>query len=495
MSRAIPPSAPASQNVLSALAVYARMRVLIVLLLGFASGLPLALSSSTLAIWLAESKVDLATIGLLSLAGLPYTFKFFWAPLVDALCIPVLSKLLGRRRAWLVVSQLLLMASIYWLATLDPMTAPLAVGLGALMVAFASATQDIVIDAFRIESLDQDEQAAGMASYVAAYRVALLVSGAGTIAFTSWLEARGIGKAEAWRLAYMGCAGLGILGLAAALFAGEPQPAPARDARSDAAEENILRRVIDTAIGAFRSFLSKDAAIIVLIFIIAFKLCDALAGTMTGPFVLQIGYDKATYAGIVKGVGFAAAIAGGFAGGAIAKVLSMRSALWLALLLQMASNLSFTWLALQPVSPASLTAVIIVENATGAIGTIIFVAYLSRLCRSAQHTATQYALLTALASTGRTLLSSGTGYAADVFGWPLFFVATAIAGVPALVGAARAFRQDVAVSPGYPEADRQPLKCEAFVDFRDRALRALPALRSTLDQGSGRKEVALTDTA
>jgi MFS transporter, PAT family, beta-lactamase induction signal transducer AmpG len=434
MSRAIHPSAPASQNVLSALAVYARMRVLIVLLLGFASGVPLALSSSTLAIWLADSKVDLATIGLLSLAGLPYTFKFFWAPLVDAVRIPVLSKLLGRRRAWLVVSQLLLMAAIFWLASLDPMTAPLAVGLGALMVAFASATQDIVIDAFRIESLDQDEQAAGMASYVAAYRVALLVSGAGAIAFTSWLEMRGIGKAEAWRLAYVWCAGLGILGLTAALFAKEPlQPTSVRDAQSDAAEENIFRRVIYTAIGAFRSFLSKDAAIIVLIFVIAFKLCDALAGTMTGPFVLQIGYDKTTYAGIVKGVGFAAAIAGGFVGGAIAKALSMRSALWLALLLQMASNLAFTWLALQPVSAASLTAVIIVENATGAIGTIIFVAYLSGLCQSAAHTATQYALLTALASTGRTLLSSGTGYAANVFGWPLFFVATAIAGVPALL--------------------------------------------------------------
>ena len=408
------------------------MRVLIVLLLGFASGLPLALSSSTLAIWLADSKIDLATIGLLSLAGLPYTFKFFWAPLVDALHIPVLSKLLGRRRAWLVVSQLLLMAAIFWLASLDPMAAPVAVGLGALMVAFASATQDIVIDAFRIESLDQDEQAAGMASYVAAYRVALLVSGAGAIAFTSWLEARGIGKAVAWRLAYAGCAGLGLVGLGAVLFAKEPrpQPASAHDAQSDAAAEN---RVIDTAIGAFNSFLSKDAAIIVLIFVTAFKLCDALAGTMTGPFVLQIGYDKTTYAGIVKGVGFAAAIAGGFAGGAIAKALSMRSALWLALLLQMASNLAFTWLALQPVSTASLTAVIIVENATGAIGTIIFVAYLSGLCQSAAHTATQYALLTALASTGRTLLSSGTGYAANVFGWPLFFVATAIAGLPALL--------------------------------------------------------------
>jgi PAT family beta-lactamase induction signal transducer AmpG len=411
------------------------MRVLIVLLLGFASGLPLALSSSTLAIWLADSKIDLATIGLLSLAGLPYTFKFFWAPLVDALHIPVLSKLLGLRRAWLVVSQLLLMAAIFWLASLDPMAAPVAVGLGALMVAFASATQDIVIDAFRIESLDQDEQAAGMASYVAAYRVALLVSGAGAIAFTSWLEARGIGKAEAWRLAYAGCAGLGLVGLGAVLFAKEPRPQPtsAHDAQSDAAEENIFRRVINTAIGAFNSFLSKDAAIIVLIFVIAFKLCDALAGTMTGPFVLKIGYDKTTYAGIVKGVGFAAAIAGGFAGGAIAKALSTRSALWLALLLQMASNLAFTWLALQPVSPASLTAVIIVENATGAIGTIIFVAYLSGLCQSAAHTATQYALLTALASTGRTLLSSGTGYAANVFGWPLFFVATAIAGVPALL--------------------------------------------------------------
>jgi MFS transporter, PAT family, beta-lactamase induction signal transducer AmpG len=432
MSHETPPSTPIRPSALSAVAVYFRARVLIVLLLGFASGLPLALSSSTLAIWLTDRHVDLATIGLLSLAGLPYTVKFFWAPLVDALEIPVLSALFGHRRAWLIVSQAALMAAILWLASLDPVDAPLAVGIGALIVATASATQDIVIDAFRIESLAQDEQAAGMASYVAAYRVALLVSGAGAIAFTSWLEAQGIGKAEVWQIAYAGCAVLGFVGLLATLIASEPQPDASR-ALAAATGESVLARVLRTALGAFSAFLSQDGAILVLVFVVVFKLCDALAGTMTGPFVLMAGYDKATYAGIVKGVGFAAAIAGGFAGGAIANALSLRSALWLALLLQMVSNLAFTWLALQPVSTLALTGVIVVENVTGAIGTMIFIAYLSALCQSPAHTATQYALLTALASTGRTLLSSGTGYAADVLGWPMFFVATAAAGLPSLV--------------------------------------------------------------
>ena len=435
-TRAPDPAAPLPEprpTLIETLAVYASPRVLIVLLLGFSAGLPLALSSSTLAIWLADRKVDLATIGLLGLAGLPYTFKFFWAPVVDALDLPVLSRLLGRRRGWLIASQLLLLAAILWLATLEPALSPLAVGVGALMVAAASATQDILVDAFRVESLKAEEQAAGMASYVAAYRVALLVSGAGAIAVTSWLEAKGFDKASVWGIAYAGCAVLGLVGMVAVLLAREPEAGKAVTAEAEKAGDSVLARVARTAIGAFRAFLATPMALHALLFVVLFKLCDALAGAMTGPFVLAIGYDKATYAGIVKGVGFAASILGGFAGGAIAAVLSLRAALWLALVIQMVSNLAFTWLALQPVSAAALTGVVVVENVTGAIGTVIFVAYLSSLCRTPAHTATQYALLTALASTGRTLLSSGTGYAAAALGWPLFFVATAVAGIPAVL--------------------------------------------------------------
>src|SRR5262245_26034746 len=198
----------------SALSVYASQRVATVLLLGFSAGLPLALSAETLRVWMADRGVDIGTIGLVSLASLPYTLKFLWAPVVDALPVPWLSARLGRRRGWLVATQLALMAAILFLGTRDPLAAPLAVGLGGLLVAIASATQDIVIDAYRVESLPVEEQAAGMASYVAAYRVGMLVSGAGVIALTAWLEARGVDKAVVWPIAYCAAAALVLVGLA-----------------------------------------------------------------------------------------------------------------------------------------------------------------------------------------------------------------------------------------------------------------------------------------
>ena len=414
----------------SAIAVYFSARVGIVLLLGFSGGLPLALSAETLRVWMADRGVDVGTIGLISLASLPYTIKFLWAPLVDALPLPWLSHRFGRRRGWLIASQLALMAAIAFLGTRDPVAAPWALGLGALLVAFASATQDIVIDAYRIESLPVKEQAAGMASYVAAYRVGMLVSGAGVIVLTAWLEARGFDKSRTWAIAYGVAALLVLVGLAAVLMAREPAAAFADAAPSSGA---ALVRVADRARAAFDDFLSRDAALAVLAFVVLYKLCDALAGAMTAPFVLvALGYDKATYAAIVKGLGLAALLVGGFAGGAVARVMTMASALWLGAILQMVSNLAFVWLWLQPPSAWALTVAIIVENFTGAIGTVVFVAYISALCGNPLHTATQYALLSALASAGRTLLSSGTGFLVAAIGWPAFFVATALTALPAL---------------------------------------------------------------
>lgn len=418
-----------------ALSVYLSLRVLIVLLLGFSAGLPLALSGETLRVWMADRGVDLGTIGLLSLAGLPYTVKFLWAPVVDALNVPWLSRHLGRRRGWLVASQLVLIAAIVFLGTRDPIAAPLMIGLGAVIVAFASATQDIAIDAFRIETLEPDEQAAGMASYVAAYRIGMLASGAGVIFLAAWLESGGLSKAAVWPLAYAVAAGLVVVGILAVLLARAPaRSGSERPAGADTGDGGFatLARVARTARDAFADFLSRDAALAILAFVILYKLCDALAGAMTAPFVLSLGYDKATYAAVVKGVGLAASLIGGFAGGATARVLPMASALWLGAFLQMASNLVFVWLNFQGGSTWALTAAIIVENFTGAIGTVIFVAYLSALCNNPLHTATQYALLTALASTGRTFLSAGTGFAVNAIGWPLFFIATALAALPAL---------------------------------------------------------------
>lgn len=416
-----------SASYLTALTVYLRRRVLVIMFLGFSSGLPLALSGETLRVWMADRGVDLGTIGLLSLAGLPYTLKFIWAPVVDAWHVPYLTRRLGARRGWLVASQLVLIGAIVFLGTRDPLSAPLMVGLAALIVAFASATQDIIVDAFRVQSLPTDEQAAGMASYVAAYRIGMLASGAGVIGFSAWLETQGLSKETIWPIAYAAAAVLVLVGLAASLVAKEPQVA---NEQHDGA--GALTRLLTTAKGAFTDFLLRDAAIAVLAFVVLFKLCDALAGTMTAPFVLSLGYSKAAYAAIVKGVGLGALLIGGFAGGAVARALPLVSALWLAAIIQMASNLVFVWLGGQPVSTGALTVAIIIENFAGAIGTVIFVAYLSALCRNPLHTATQYALLTALASTGRTFFSSGTGYMAESLGWPLFFVSTALSALPAL---------------------------------------------------------------
>jgi PAT family beta-lactamase induction signal transducer AmpG len=412
------------------LSPYLRGRVLVILLLGFSAGLPLALSGETLRVWMADRGVDLGTIGLLSLAGLPYTIKFLWAPVVDALPVPGLAGRLGRRRGWLVASQLGLIATILFLGTRDPLAAPLMVGLGALLVAFASATQDIVIDAYRVESLPVEEQAAGMASYVAAYRLGMLASGAGIIGLSAWLEAKGVDKATVWPIAYAVAALLVGVGLAAVLAGREPPQAAADKpgSRSDA-----LARVLLAARSAFSEFLARDAAIAVLMFVVLYKVCDALAGAMTAPFVLSLGYDKAMYAAIVKGVGLAASLIGGFAGGAMASVLTLPQALWTGAILQMLSNLAFIWLGTQATSAWALTIAIIVENLTGAIGTVIFVAYLSALCGNPLHTATQYALLTALASTGRTLFSSGTGFVVSAVGWPAFFLFTIATAIPALL--------------------------------------------------------------
>lgn len=421
-------TAPEKSSSLDAVAVYFKPRVLIVLLLGFSSGLPLALSGTTLAVWMTERGVDLKTIGLYALVGLPYTIKFLWAPLVDALDIPILSRALGRRRGWLIFTQLLLAAAILFLGFQNPEISLWPVALGAVMVATASATQDIVIDAFRVESLDTSEQAAGMAGYVAAYRIGMLVSGAGVIAIVSALEVMGFARGVTWMWGYAAAAAMMIVGILATLFATEP----AAPEQAEMKKRDPLTRVLIIAFDAFREFLTRDMAIVVLIFVVLYKFCDAFAGVLTAPFVIDIGFDKLTYAGVVKGVGLAAALIGGFAGGAVARALPLSTSLWIGGILQLISNLAFSALALIGPDVAALTVTIIVENFTGAIGTVIFVAYLSALCGVRLHTATQFALLTALAAVGRTTLASGGGFVAEETGWALFFFITAMSAIPSL---------------------------------------------------------------
>jgi PAT family beta-lactamase induction signal transducer AmpG len=412
-------------------AVYLQPRVLIVLLLGFSSGLPLALSGSTLLVWMRESGVDLRTIGLFALVGTPYTLKFIWAPLVDALHVPIFTRAFGRRRGWLVFSQLLLIGAILLLALTDPVRSPLFVALGALLVATMSSTQDIVVDAFRVESLPESEQAAGMASYVAAYRIGMLVSTAGVLFLVSAFEDTGIGRSSAWMWGYVAMAAMVLIGTVTALAATEP----GQSARAEAATrgEAAFSRIMHAAMGAFSEFLVRKHAWAVLAFVVLYKLTDAFSGTMTAPFVIDLGYTRNDYAAIVKGVGLAATLIGGFAGGYVARRYSLAASLWIGGVLQALSNLAFCGLAFVGVNQWALAVAITAENFTGAIGTVIFVAYLSALCQNPLHTATQYALLTALAAVGRTYLSAGSGYVAEATGWPMFFVISVVVAVPSLI--------------------------------------------------------------
>src|SRR4051812_44665482 len=396
------------------LTVYLQRRVLIVLLLGFSSGLPLALSGSTLLVWMRESGVDLGTIGLFALVGTPYTLKFIWAPLVDALHVPFFTGAFGRRRGWLVFSQLLLIGLILLLALTDPARSPLFVALGALLVAAMSSTQDIVVDAFRVESLPESEQAAGMASYVAAYRIGMLVSTAGALFLVSAYEGTGLARTSAWMWGYVTMAALVLIGTLTALAATEPE----QSARAEAAtrSEAAFTRVMHAAIGAFSEFLARKDAWAALAFVVLYKFTDAFSGTMTAPFVIDLGFSRNDYAAIVKGVGLAATLIGGFAGGFVARRYSLATSLWIGGVLQALANLSFSWLAFVGVNQWALAFAITAEKFTRAHRPLVFVAFFFGLCQNPLHTATQYALLTALAAVGRTYLSSGAGFVAAATG-------------------------------------------------------------------------------
>ena len=416
-----------------ALAVYCKRRVLVVLLLGFSSGLPLVLVGSTLQAWMTLSGVDVRTIGLFAAVGIPYSIKFLWAPFADALDIPVLSPLLGRRRGWLLFTQLWLMAAIVLLGLTNPSVSAAIVALGALFVATASATQDIVIDAFRVESLEENEQAAGLASYIAAYRIGALTSGAGALLLVTWLRSA-VGAGAAWSACYGVMAVLILVGIVATLLAREPvRPTTGADGEEpETGQANWLTRTFRAAVESFRDFLSRDLAFAVLTFVVLFKLADALAFSLSTNFILGLGFSLPQIAGIRNGIGFAATLLGGFAGGFIARALPLSKSLWIGGLLQTLMILCFSWQAYVGKDIALLTLTTTVEFFTDAVGTVIFVAYLSVLCKNPLYTATQFALLNALAALGRTFFSLGSGFVEHNTGWVWFFILCALAGVPGL---------------------------------------------------------------
>jgi PAT family beta-lactamase induction signal transducer AmpG len=420
-------------SIADTLAVYLQRRVLVVLLLGFSSGLPIVLVGSTLQAWMKQSGIDIKTIGLFAAVAVPYNVKFLWAPLVDALDVPVLGRLLGRRRAWLLLSQAWLMAAIACLGLCDPAISAFLVAIGALVVATASATQDIVVDAFRVESLPENEQAAGMASYVAAYRIGALISGAGALFLVAAFESE-FGGRGAWTACYAVMAVLVLIGVLGTLLAREPASSAAAEAdHALPAHKNSLKRAFSSALDAFRDFLARHLAIAALAFVALFKLADALAFALLTPFVLDLGFSLTQLATIRNGVGFVVAVLGGFAGGLVARALPLSISLWIGGILQTIMILAFSWQAVVGKSLTWLTFTTTIEFFTDAVGTVIFVAYLSALCSNPLYTATQFALLTALAALGRNVFALPTGYIAHAVGWAWFFVICALAGLPALI--------------------------------------------------------------
>jgi len=411
------------------IAPYLKRRVLVVLLLGFASGLPLLLSFGTLSAWLREADIERSAIGLFSLVGLPYALKPLWAPFMDGLRLPVLTDMLGRRRGWMVLSQAMLMIAIAGLALSNPGNAPFMMAGFAVLVAFFSASQDIVIDAYRIETLDEDEQGIGAAAITYGYRAGMLVAGAGALILAdTW----------SWTHAYLAMAALVLVGTLTILLSPEPpepanpSPGTAEPAQGVPAHRSLRRWLADFVVAPFLDFATRPGWLVILLFIVTFKLGDAFLSIMTNPFYIDLGFTKTEIAEVTKLFGLIALAVGLFIVGLLIKWTGLLNALLISGVLQAASNFVFAYQAVAGNDVGVLTFTIAVENVTGGMGTAAFVAYLSSLTNTA-FTATQYALLSAFMAFGRTLLSSPSGYLVDFVGWFDFFVLSVGVAVPGLI--------------------------------------------------------------
>jgi PAT family beta-lactamase induction signal transducer AmpG len=402
----------------AAFKLYLTRKILVIALLGFASGLPLALTASTLTVWLAESGVSKAAIGLFAAIGVPYTLKFLWSPLMDHVPVPVLSRLLGRRRAWIVLTQMALMVSLLGLGLSNPTEHAGITAIWALVVAICSASQDIVIDAYRVEYLAPEEQGHGAAAVQFGYRIGMLVAGAGALVMA---------ELYGWFFAYLVMTVLMLVGVFTVLWAGEPKRAVKKTEYS-----GFITWAKEAVVSPFANFMQHQGWLMILLFVVLFKFGDALAGMMTGPFLIDIGFSKTEIAAIVKTYGLVATLLGVFLGGVLVARMGMMRALFFCAILQMASNLMFVLQAKVGYSVPLLGVTISVENLASGMGSAAFVAYLSSLC-NVQYTATQYALLSSLAATGRTLLSSTSGFVVEALGWALFFVFSTVAAVPGIV--------------------------------------------------------------
>jgi MFS transporter, PAT family, beta-lactamase induction signal transducer AmpG len=403
------------------LAVYCDRRVLLILPLGFASGLPLLLTFSTLSAWLATAGVRRATIGAFALVGTPYAFKFLWSPLIDRLPPPLP---LGRRRGWGLTIQIALVAAMLALGSCDPKSHLAMMAALALLVAFLSASQDIVIDAWRVEILAPQQQGPGAGMIQTGYRIAMLVSGAGALI---------VAAHAGWFAAYATMAALLSATMLVFLLGPEPAPPPERTDRRLSGGWEALREWLATAVvGPFADFMRRPAWLAILIFVLGYKLGEAMAGVMAMPLYIALGFSLTEIAAISKLVGFFATVIGALAGGLITVRLGIVRALILCGVLQSAGNLFYVLQAIGGHRLDYLALCVAAENVTGAMAGAALVAYLSSLCSPA-FTATQYALLSSLAAVGRTLVASSGGVLAERMGWVPFFLLTTVATLPALV--------------------------------------------------------------
>ncbi len=413
------PAAPGRLR--DALALYLQPRLLIIFFMGFASGLPLALSSATLFFWLAEAGVALAAIGLFALVGTPYNFKFLWAPLIDRVPLPWLTGRLGRRRSWMLVIQVLLLLAIAVLGFSRPETTPLVTAVCALAVAFLSASQDIVIDAYRIEILDADEQGAGAAMTQAGYRLGAIAAGAGALFLAEALD---------WSLVYLFMAALVTVGMLAALLAPDPDRRNPQLA-AGRGETGLRAMVVDPFVEFFQRN-GVATALIILAFILLYKLGDAYAGVMAYPFYYEMGFSKSEVATVSKIFGVIATVVGVFIGGLIVKRYGIMPSLLGCGILQMLSNLMYAAQSVAGHDVQFLYFTIGIENLSGGMGSSAFVAYLSVLCNT-RYTGTQFALFTSFMAFGRTLLSASSGWMVELTGWFDFFVISTLVALPGLL--------------------------------------------------------------
>lgn len=414
---------PASRDWFGSIGVYLQRPVLVVLVLGFASGLPLLLTISTLSVWLKEAGVSKTEIGLFALVGAPYTLKFLWAPLMDRMPLPPLTNWLGRRRGWMIATQLGLMAAVAGLGATDPLTNPLVTAAFALAVTFCSASQDVVIDAYRVESLDESQQGAGAAVIVFGYRIGMLVSGAGALF---------LAEVWSWFAVYLAMAGFVSVGMIMILLAPEPEGSRFEPIPGNSRVEKTVFWLRGAVISPFSDFMTRRGWLLILVFILIYKLGDAFMSVMTNPFYLELGFTKSEIAEVTKVFGLIAVLVGAFIGGAMVSRFNLLWVLMVCGILQGASNLVFIWQAHVGHDVGWLMVSISVENITGGMGTAAFVAYLSSLTNVA-FTATQYALLSSFMGFGRTFFASSSGWFADNFTWPEFFAISALIAVPGLL--------------------------------------------------------------